>query len=51
MHVQTEHWTWRDLQRALLITGIIAGGLTFDQFVEFWGQTLTNVGIWTAFLY
>jgi len=49
--VQSKHWDRRDLQRALLITGIIAGGLTFDQFVAFWGQTLTNVGIWAAFLY
>ncbi len=37
--------------RVLLITGIIAGGLALDQLVDFWGQTLTNVGIWTAFLY
>lgn len=42
---------WRDLQRALLITGIIAGGLAFDQGIEFWGQTLSNLGIWTMFLY
>lgn len=41
----------RDLVRAWLITGIIAGGLAFDQRVDFWGQTLTNVGIWAAFLY
>jgi len=49
--VRSEHWNRRDLQRALLITGIVAGGLTFDQLVEFWGQTLTNLGIWAAFLY
>jgi hypothetical protein len=48
--VPSEPWNRRDLQRALLITGIIAGGLTLDQFVEFWGQTLTNIGIWAAFL-
>jgi hypothetical protein len=41
----------RDRNRALLITGIIAGGLVFDQFVDFWGQTLTNIGIWAALLY
>jgi hypothetical protein len=41
----------RDAARALAITVIIAGGLAFDQRVEFWGQTLTNLGIWTAFLY
>lgn len=49
--MQSEHGNRRDLLRALAITGIIAGGLTFDQLVEFWGQTLTNVGIWAAFLY
>jgi len=49
--MQSKHWDRRDLQRALLITGIIAGGLAFDQLVEFWGQTLTNVGIWAALLY
>lgn len=40
-----------DTARALAITAVIAGGLAFDQGVEFWGQTLTNVGIWAAFLY
>jgi len=39
------------LLRAVFITGIIAGGLMFDQLVDFWGQTLTNVSIWSAFLY
>ena len=37
--------------RALAITGVIAGGLAFDQSVEFWGQTLTNVGLWALLLY
>ena len=46
-----EHTNRRDLLRAILITGIIAGGLAFDQLVDFWGQTLTNLGIWAAFLY
>ena len=49
--MRTEAWTPCELRRALIITGIIAGGLAFDQLVEFWGQTLTNVGIWAAFLY
>jgi hypothetical protein len=40
-----------ELRRALVITGIIAGGLALDQLVEFWGQTLTNLGIWAGFLY
>ena len=51
MHVPTDDESRRDLTRALLITGIIAGGLAFDQFVDFWGQTLTSVGIWAALLY
>ena len=50
VRVQSEHRTGRDGMRALLITGIIAGGLAFDQLVDFWGQTLTNVGIWAALL-
>ena len=49
--MQTEAWTRHELQRVLLVTGIIAGGLAFDQLADFWGQTLTNVGIWGAFLY
>ena len=44
-------WSKGDLRRALAIAGIIAGGLAFDQLVDFWGQTLTNVGIWAALLY
>lgn len=36
---------------ALVIVGVIAGGLVLDQRVEFWGQTLTNVGVWALFLY
>jgi hypothetical protein len=44
-------WSRRDKVRAVAITVIIAGGLALDQLVDFWGQTLTNVGIWAAFLY
>lgn len=40
-----------ELTRALAIAAVISGGLALDQGVEFWGQTLTNVGIWTVFLY
>lgn len=40
-----------DLSRSLAVTGVIAGGLALDQSIEFWGQTLTNVGIWAVFLY
>jgi len=37
--------------RAIAIAGVIAGGLLYDQSVEFWGQTLTNVGLWALLLY
>jgi hypothetical protein len=49
--VKCEPWNRADGARALLIAGIIAGGLALDQLVDFWGQTLTNVGIWAALLY
>lgn len=39
-----------DTQRALAIVAVIAGGLTLDQSVEFWGQTLTSIGIWAVLL-
>jgi hypothetical protein len=44
-------WNRGDALRALTLAGIIAGGLALDQLVDFWGQTLTNVGIWAALLY
>lgn len=47
----TEPWNRSDALRALAIAGIIVGGLALDQLVDFWGQTLTNVGIWAALLY
>ena len=34
--------------RAGIILAVIAGGLAFDQRLEFWGQTLTSVGVWSA---
>ena len=37
--------------KALAITGAIAGGLLFDQTVEFWGQTLTNIALWALLLH
>ena len=40
----------KETLRALAITGVIAGGLVFDQTVEFWGQTLTNIGLWALLL-
>lgn len=36
---------------AVLVATLILIGLAFDQALEFWGQTLTNVAIWAAFLY
>jgi len=39
------------LRRALAISAVIGGGLALDQWVDFWGQTLTNVGIWSVFLW
>ena len=41
----------RQALRAVAIAGVIAGGLLFDQTVDFWGQTLTNVALWALLLY
>lgn len=32
--------------RAMLIVIVITGGLALDQGVDFWGQTLVNIGLW-----
>lgn len=40
-----------DVAKAWLIAGFIVGGLLFDQKVEFWGQTLTNLAMWALLLY
>lgn len=37
--------------QSLIICAVIGGGLAFDQFVPFWGQTLTNLGVWALLLY
>lgn len=37
--------------RATLICAVIPLGLIFDQRVEFWGQTLTNITVWMLLLY
>ena len=37
--------------RSLLIVGVIACGLLADETIDFWGQTLTNLGVWALFLY
>jgi hypothetical protein len=36
--------------RALLIAGLIPAGLALDQSIDFWGQTLTNLGVWAVFI-
>ena len=38
-------------RRAALICAVIIFGLAFDQHVPFWGQHLTNAGVWTLLLY
>ena len=40
----------REIGNAALFIAAIVIGLAFDQTVEFWGQTLTNVAVWTLFL-
>jgi len=40
-----------DACRAALICAVIILGLAFDQFVPFWGQTLTSAGVWALLLY
>ncbi|MEQ1774887.1 MAG: hypothetical protein ABL891_14000 [Burkholderiales bacterium] len=41
----------RDNTRAALICAVIVLGLAFDQFVPFWGQNLTSVGLWILLLH
>lgn len=36
---------------ACIIVGVITGGLLADQNIEFWGQTLTNLPVWSLLLY
>jgi hypothetical protein len=43
--------TIRDNLRAAVICAVIVLGLAFDQLVPFWGQTLTNLGLWALLLY
>lgn len=47
----TETRDHQDLLRATLICVVIVAGLAFDQYVPFWGQTLTSVGVWALLLY
>jgi hypothetical protein len=46
----TETRNSRDSYRAALICAVIVLGLAFDQLVPFWGQTLTNLGLWLLLL-
>ncbi len=41
----------REPLRAALICATITLGLAYDQWVPFWGQTLTSAGIWALLLY
>lgn len=41
----------QDTTRATLICAVIILGLALDQFVPFWGQTLTSVGLWLLLLH
>ena len=43
--------TQAELARAVAIAAVIAGGLALDQHVEFWGQTVTNCGVWALYLH
>ena len=47
----TETRVTRDNLRAALICAVIVLGLAFDQWVPFWGQTLTSVGLWFLLLH
>jgi len=40
-----------EASRVLVIATVIAGGLAIDQYLEFWGQTVINCGVWALFLY
>ena len=43
---------WRDdAAKCGLIVVVICGGLLLDQTLPFWGQTLTNVGVWALLLF
>jgi len=37
--------------RGVVIIAVITAGLALDQHLVFWGQTLTNTGVWALFLY
>lgn len=38
------------MRRALAIAFIICGGLVLDQAIDFWGQTLVNIAVWSVLL-
>ena len=45
-HVTLTSLAPRDNARGALICAVIVFGLAFDQYVPFWGQTLTSVSLW-----
>jgi hypothetical protein len=45
------NWSHSDSSRGAAIIAVIGGGLVLDQHLEFWGQTVTNCGIWALFLH
>ena len=47
----TETRDLQEMRRAALICAVITLGLAFDQFVPFWGQTLTSAAVWALLLY
>jgi hypothetical protein len=44
-------WSHSESSRGAAIVAVICGGLVLDQHLEFWGQTVTNFGVWALFLY
>lgn len=49
--MSTETGNRGDLSRAAIICAVIVCGLAFDQFVPFWGQTLTSAGLCALLLH
>ncbi|HZM47586.1 MAG TPA: hypothetical protein VFC14_22410 [Burkholderiales bacterium] len=37
--------------KSAVLTGVVAGGLLFDQTVEVWGQHLTSIAMWILLIY
>lgn len=45
------NWSHSESSRGAAIIAVICGGLVLDQQLEFWGQTVTNCGVWALFLH